>query len=502
MKWPASRLVREFMLVVCVCALVASGAKAAGSGVDYAQRLRESEDLLHWVDTRTGEVLWTDRDILRFDWERQLLELRRPKAIELALSDLRQSRLGVYDQTGRIFDYILTSPASSVAYARPVVLRFKPGLPLLHIAASYPEGWPVEEDLRFDPRLREALDEAGVLATISEDDRPERVRVEGIGSVEPADGPRMWLRFAPESLRVGRETWFGLRVSSPEGLPEDAWGVRVSVRLKRTEGGYFTSDIVSLPEDAFRGRSCVFTMDLFREGLERLGGPWPRPAELSATIALDVPGAGEVAAWELSPVQVSILPPAGRQEVDAPAAEALARRHEWEFRSVPLREVVEFLRQVTELDYVLRREDIPPDGAPVTLVMETTLRDLLDHVCELTGMAWVVRDGAVVIGRPENLEVHETRVYEVTDLLAYFGDATGPPRTLAERTEDLADLIRRLCGQGMWRGEDPDAASRVDEESSEPGSLGWLRHQPGRLVVHHTPEVHRCLEQLLQSLRD
>jgi hypothetical protein len=243
-------------------------------------------------------------------------------------------------------------------------------------------------------------------------------------------------------------------------------------------------------------------MDLLREGLERPGGPWPRPAELSATIALDVPGAAEVEEWELSPVQVSILPPAGRQEADAPAAEALARRHEWEFGSVPLREVVEFLRQVTELDYVLRREDVPPDGAPVTLVMETTLRNLLDHVCELTGMAWVLRDGAVVIGRPENLEVHETRIYEVTDLLAHFGDATGPPRTLPERTEGLADLIRRLCGQGTWRGDGQEVVSPMGDERSERGSLGWLRHQPGRLVVYHTPEVHRCIEQLLESLRD
>ncbi|MFO7956802.1 MAG: hypothetical protein R6X33_06845 [Candidatus Brocadiia bacterium] len=498
------------LLSLVVCVLVAGASDLAsfaappeaGAHADYARRVRESEDLLHWVDARTGEVLWTDRDILRFDWERQLFELRRPKAIELALRRPWQGGLELYDADGLVYWCVLTSGASSVAYARPAVMQFKPGLPLLRIAASYPEGWPVEEDLRFDPRLREALDEAGVLAAVPEDDRPERVRVKGLGSVEPAGGPRMWLRFAPETLRGGRETWFALRVSSPEDLPEDAWGVRVTVRLKRIEGGYFTSDTVSLSKDMFRGRTCVFTMDLFRPGLERLAGPWPRPAELSATIALDVPGATEVEQWELSPTQVGILPPAGRDEADTPAARALTRRHEWDFRNVPLREAVESLRQVTELDYVLREEDVPPDGAPVTLVMETTLRNALDHICELTGMAWVLRDGAVVIGRPENLESYETRVYEVTDVLAHFGDATASPRTLGERTEELADLIRRLCGQGTWRGDGQEAGSPMGDERSERGSLGWLRHQPGRLVVQHTPEVHRCIEQILQSLRD
>lgn len=238
-----------------------------------------------------------------------------------------------------------------------------------------------------------------------------------------------------------------------------------------------------------------------------------------------------------------------------PVARELARRRQWDFRDLPLREVVEFMREVTGLDFLLYQEDIPPDGAPVTLSITADLETALDLIAEMTDMAWRLREGAILIGRPESLETYETRVYVVTDLLVDFGDATAPPRGLEERTTALATLIQRLCAPGTWHelptpapterrrapGQAPlrqprtapqppfggpardrsgqarpspfgEAARDPWDQVPEPvlpqveedvhrGRVGWLQHQPGRIVVHHTVEVHGQIRDLLESLR-
>jgi len=87
------------------------------------------------------------------------------------------------------------------------------------------------------------------------------------------------------------------------------------------------------------------------------------------------------------------------------------------FRDTPLVDVVDFLEQTTEVNYMVFRNDIPADGAPVSLTMETTLGNALDQICDLTGMAWKVEGGLIKVGLPETLRKYEWRVYFVHDLL-------------------------------------------------------------------------------------
>ncbi len=87
------------------------------------------------------------------------------------------------------------------------------------------------------------------------------------------------------------------------------------------------------------------------------------------------------------------------------------------FRDTPLVDVVDFLEQTTEVNYMVFRNDIPADGAPVSLTMDTTLSNALDQICDLTGMAWKVDGGLIKVGLPETLRSYEWRVYFVHDLL-------------------------------------------------------------------------------------
>lgn len=88
-----------------------------------------------------------------------------------------------------------------------------------------------------------------------------------------------------------------------------------------------------------------------------------------------------------------------------------------EFRETPLPDVVDFLEQTTDVNYALLMQDLPPDQAPLSLTIETTLENALDQICDLTGMDWKVEGGLVKIGLAESLREYELRVYLVRDLL-------------------------------------------------------------------------------------
>ncbi|NLW49708.1 MAG: hypothetical protein GXY85_02550 [Candidatus Brocadiaceae bacterium] len=119
-------------------------------------------------------------------------------------------------------------------------------------------------------------------------------------------------------------------------------------------------------------------------------------------------------------------------------------------------QVVVFVQETTGVNFSLRRKDLPRDGAPVTLAVDTTLENGLNRIADLTGMAWKVDGGLVKIGSPAALATHEMRGYNVADLLVSAEGRT-QGRTaepdigaLATRAENLVLLIKQACGEGTW----------------------------------------------------
>jgi len=106
----------------------------------------------------------------------------------------------------------------------------------------------------------------------------------------------------------------------------------------------------------------------------------------------------------------------------------LDRRVTLSFDQTPLTEVVEFLQEVTPVNFAIQRQDIPPDQAPITLHIDTSLRNALDLICELAGLAWKVQGGVIRIAHPERLKEYEMRVYDIRDLLLNTEDKYGVTR--------------------------------------------------------------------------
>ncbi len=210
----------------------------------------------------------------------------------------------------------------------------------------------------------------------------------------------------------------------------------------------------------------------------------------------------------------------GRTPADQQVWDQLGQSLPLQFDETPLPQVVEFLQQVTDINFLVLRRDLPPDQAPVSLMIETTLENGLDQIADLTGMAWKVENGLVKIGAPESLRDYEMRIYPVRDLLVstedtgqaqgargggaaggggggggfgpqytaasagqispQFGVGTGggggggagqqAANVLANRANDIITLIRQSCGQDTWL--DPTGTALIGGTGPQGGGGG------------------------------
>jgi tetratricopeptide (TPR) repeat protein len=121
--------------------------------------------------------------------------------------------------------------------------------------------------------------------------------------------------------------------------------------------------------------------------------------------------------------------------------EQLRRPVTFEFTEAPLSQVVEFLRTVSGTNIVLDRRGIQAGGGdpdmPISLkIKEVSLGDALDWLMDLSGLAYVLRKGAVLISDPSQIPKETYLVtYDVRDLLSPVPDFAGPTFDL----EDAGD---------------------------------------------------------------
>jgi len=118
----------------------------------------------------------------------------------------------------------------------------------------------------------------------------------------------------------------------------------------------------------------------------------------------------------------------------------LTRPVTFEFTEIPLSEVVRFLATVSDVNIVLDRQGIQAAGKdpdmPITLkVKDTSLSDALDWITDLTGLTYVLRNGAVLISDPSQSPGEKRlAVYDVRDLLASTPDFQGQEFDLSDES--------------------------------------------------------------------
>ena len=77
-----------------------------------------------WVDDKTGRVLFDAKDIVRFDWEKQIFELSRRRAMDLTVHMREVSQFAIRDKAGLIYRGRFIPIESSIAYNGPTIVNY------------------------------------------------------------------------------------------------------------------------------------------------------------------------------------------------------------------------------------------------------------------------------------------------------------------------------------------------------------------------------------------
>jgi len=198
--------------------------------------------VLRWVDDETGQMLFTVRDIVRFDWEQQIFELSRRRAMDLLANQYGLSRpFRVYDSSGVIYRGTFVSSLASMTFDGPVIVvgsiikNIQP--PLYRIDGGYPQG-PERDEIRFSERMKMALADAGVFCEIDLTKPPApftSIMSEWAGEKER---PRVLVELFPETFQIGEMTRIHVHFVGGKHLSEDAHAIEVNATVKANNGEF------------------------------------------------------------------------------------------------------------------------------------------------------------------------------------------------------------------------------------------------------------------------
>lgn len=218
---------------------------------------------LVWRDAETGKILFSVDDILRFDWERQRLEITRQRAMDLLAIDMGLSRrFSVEDEQGVIYRGTLVSEFSSMSHHGPLIMLGPQSRgPVYDIRFNRPATGRGDNDERFAPRLRAALERAHVLARIDDpsETRPIEFKL-GHEWLVLTRGLRALATIFPDTFRSGSQARVHVTLLTDEGFEPAFDHVKVEMLVLSQNGGSLPAREIlsiqsrSVPKAGFQNR--------------------------------------------------------------------------------------------------------------------------------------------------------------------------------------------------------------------------------------------------------
>ena len=181
------------------------------------------------------------------------------------------------------------------------------------------------------------------------------------------------------------------------------------------------------------------------------------------------------------------------------------------FEDTPLADAVEFLRNQTNVNFIIANEIYESDPPPITLrATNMKLRTALKWILEVTDLKMAIRDEAVFISTEDVRGDIILRMYDISDLTSPVRDFPGlelaynAAGTQGGGASLFADAGFDDAGD---EGIDPDEIAEFIQESVEVDS--WdedgvaINARPGgTLFVSQTGQVHELIGELLTNLRN
>jgi type II secretory pathway component GspD/PulD (secretin)/tetratricopeptide (TPR) repeat protein len=180
------------------------------------------------------------------------------------------------------------------------------------------------------------------------------------------------------------------------------------------------------------------------------------------------------------------------------------------FANRPIEEVVGYLRNLTQVNFVVSAKIMEMDEGQRSVSIDLpkrSVRAFLDALALVKGFSWRIEDGLVRIGTPEEMKGQtEVRSYEVADLIQIIPDFTGPEITLqpsggaqippgedpepapAFTGDQIMQLIQNTIAPASWQDAEAKTAIRITPQ--------------GTLIVRQSPDVHARIERFMNDLRE
>ena len=180
-----------------------------------------------------------------------------------------------------------------------------------------------------------------------------------------------------------------------------------------------------------------------------------------------------------------------------------------DFQDHDLVDVIAFLQKITTANIVLDPQVLAANPPRVNLKVEKMkLRYVLDFIVKLTSLTYTMRDEAIYISNKDGVRGDIYMVpYDIRDLTHARQGFPGPTLDIPEpggkggallppieseakqETSEFIDIIKKVIEPATWEGE--KALKGVD-----------IGEYNGMMIVTHTGEVHRQVDELLRALRN
>ncbi|HDY65640.1 MAG TPA: redoxin domain-containing protein [Phycisphaerae bacterium] len=304
------------------------------------QPAKRDSAAVRWIDAKTGQTLFTLDDIVRFDWEKQLFELKRERAIDLMmLPPTLQRDFVIKDNQGEIYRGCFMSQASSMSYdgptiplgaifptdVRPPLYKIEPGY------GEYREGGSRDKNdkKRFHPRLRAALDAGGLLEDIDPASPPPPIVTSFAGWYGGQNGLKIGAKLFPETFRIGRETRFQLCIAKDKTFNLRPDRLELSVTWLAKGKNFPITERMEVPLDTLDKGMGVYAYRGWPWGSEHGSvDPTVQPGRGEVTIQLQaLRRSGNVwnviGTWQIPTLEIAILQPVTGQLTTPPAPSAI-----------------------------------------------------------------------------------------------------------------------------------------------------------------------------------
>jgi general secretion pathway protein D len=176
-----------------------------------------------------------------------------------------------------------------------------------------------------------------------------------------------------------------------------------------------------------------------------------------------------------------------------------------DFQDHDLVDVVDFLQKITNVNIVLDPKVVAATPPPVTLRVEAMkLRNVIQFIMQLTGLNYTLRDEALYITNAEGLRGDVfMKLYDIRDLTHAMASFPGPDLDIPEPGGVGSRLLPPI---------EPDTAPEINEfieiiqKVVSPAT--WqnegvaIEDYNGSMVVTQTADVHKQVEELLRTLRN